>query len=386
MTAGLNKIYLRANSIDWYVQDDYRVKANVTLNFGLRWEYFSPYVEKFDRLTNLNHNADFTQISAVCATTAPGCTLGSPRSLVNPDRLMYSPRIGIAWQPKSKFTKQTVIRAGYGINYNTGQYATFAQKLAFQQPFAVTQTNTLTTAASPTTCTFANMTLANGYNCSTQTTQANYAVNPNYRLGMVQIYNLDIQRTLGMGIVLNVGYTGATSGMLDIVRAPNRTASGVLNPTAGQFNYEDSLGYQRSNALAINARKRLQKGISLQATYTYSHSIDNASSVGGSGNSIAQDDQNLAAEESNSSFDVRHKVTGTWIYELPFGPNRPFLSKGGAWSKILDGFSFSGDYTFATGTFATPVYSGTSTEVAAGAGNSLRPTWCPDSPSAEQRR
>ncbi len=114
-------------SMDWYAKDDYRVKANVTLNFGLRWEYFSPYVEKYDRLTNLRHNADFTQISQVCATAAAGCTLGSPRSLVNPDRTMFSPRIGVAWQPKTKFTKQTVVRAGYGINYNTAQYAAFAQ-------------------------------------------------------------------------------------------------------------------------------------------------------------------------------------------------------------------------------------------------------------------
>ncbi len=67
---------------------------------------------------------------------------------------------------------------------------------------------------------------------------------------------------------------------------------------------------------------------------------------------IAQNDQNLAAEESNSSFDVRHKLSGNWILELPFGPNRAFLNKGGVWAKILDGYSVSGDYTFATGRFA----------------------------------
>ena len=377
VTAGLNKIYLRANSLDWYAQDDYRVKANVTLNLGLRWEYFSPYVEKYNRLTNLNHNADFTQVSEVCATAAPGCTPVSPRSLVHPDRVMYAPRIGVAWSPKSKFTQHTVIRLGYGINYNTGQYAAFAQKLAFQQPFAVTQTNTLSSGGNATGCTMANMTLANGFNCSMQTTQSNYAVNPFYRLGMVQVWNLDIQRTLGKGVVLNIGYNGGMGGNLDIVRAPNRTANGVLNTASGQFNYEDSLGYSRINALAINARKRLQKGISLQATYTYAHSIDDASSVGGSGNFIAQNDQNLGAEESNSTFDVRHKVTGNWVLELPFGPNRAFLNKGGVWAKILDGYSVSGDYTFATGNYATPVYSGTTSEIASGAGSSLRPNLDP---------
>jgi hypothetical protein len=290
---------------------------------------------------------------------------------------MFAPRIGVAWAPKTKFTKQTVVRVGYGINYNTGQYAAFAQDLAFQQPFAVTQTNTLNTATSPTNCTFANMTLANGFNCSTQTTQSNYAVNRNYRLGMVQVFNVDIQRSLGMGIVLNIGYNGAVSGDLDMLRAPNRTASGVLNPTSNQFTYEDSVGFQRSNALAINARKRLQKGVSLQATYTYSHSIDNASSVGGSGGSIAQDDQNLQAEESNSSFDVRHKLNGSWILELPFGPNRAFLNKGGVWSKIMDGYSVSGSYTLASGTFATPQYTGTAAEIASGAQGSLRPDLVP---------
>ncbi len=381
VTAGLNKIYLRANVLDWYVQDDYRVKANVTINAGLRWEYFSPYVEKYNRLTNLAHNADFSQISEVCATAATSCTVGSPRSLVNPDRVMFAPRISIAWSPKFKFTKQTVVRAGYGINYNTGQYAAFAQNLAFQQPFSVTQTNTLTTATSPTTCYLPSqappgtnpMTLTNGFGCSTQATQSNYGVNPNYRLGRVQVFSLNIQRSLPRGVVVNIGYNGALSGDLDMLRAPNRTASGVLNPNANQFTYEDSLGFQRSNALAISAQKRLEKGISLQAFYTYSHSIDNASSIGGSGSSIAQNDQNLQAEESNSTFDVRHKLSGSWILELPFGPNRAFLNKGGVWSKIMDGYSVSGNYTFATGTYATPVYSGTPQEIAAGARNSLRP-------------
>ena len=385
VTAGLNKIYLRANVMDLYANDDYRVKGNVTLNFGLRWEYFSPYVEKYNRLTNLSTNADFTQISQVCATAAAGCALGSPRSLVNPDRTMFAPRIAVAWAPKSKFTKQTVVRAGYGINYNTTQYASFAGLLAFQQPFAVTQTNTVSTPTSPTGCVFGQVTLANGFNCSTQATQSNYAVNPNYRLGMVQVYSLDIQRTLPQGIVLNVGYTGSHAGDLDMLRAPNRTASGVLNPTANQFTYEDSLGYQRFNGLAVNARKRLQKGISLQATYVYSHSIDNASSIGGGTGSCigggaaicAQNDLDLAAEESNSSFDVRQKLSGNWILELPFGPNRAFLNKGGVWAKILDGYSISGTYTFATGMYQTPSFGGTPAEIASGAGNSLRPNLVP---------
>jgi hypothetical protein len=158
-----------------------------------------------------------------------------------------------------------------------------------------------------------------------------------------------------------------------MVRAPNRTASGLLNSGAQPFNYEDSLGYSRFEALRASARKRLQKGVALQVTYQYGHSIDNASSIGGAAQVVAQNDQNLNAEEGNSSFDIRHKVTGNWVIELPFGPNRLFFTKGGFWSKALDGFSISGDFTFATGTYYTPNYLLTVQETASGSSNSLRP-------------
>ncbi len=392
ITAGLNKIYLRGNSWDWFINDDWRAKTNLTFEYGLRWEYFSPYSEKYSRLVNLNLTNQGTsnlQIENICATQATGCaTVGSqfglPASLVLPDKSLFSPRVAVAWSPKFKWTKNMVVRSGYGINYNTGAYAGFAKKLAFQQPFAITQTNTLSTPTSPTTCTPANMSLnikyqnSTGFNCSTQTTQSNYGVDPNYRLGMVQVYNLGVQRTLPQGIVVNVDYTGAYSGNLDMLRAPNRTSSGILNPSSGQFTYEDSLGYQRSNALAVNARERMHKGVALQATYTYSHSIDNASSVGSSGSgTIAQNDQDLAAEESNSSFDRRHVLNGNFVIEPPFGPNRAFLNKGGVWAKILDGYSISGNFTFASGMFQTPSFANTATEIAAGAASSLRPNRVP---------
>ncbi len=372
--AGLSKIYLRANVYDWYAQDDWRVKPGLTLNFGLRYEYFSPYVEKNNRLVNLDHNADFTEVAPVLPN-ATGAFSGSyPRSLVNPDRTLYSPRLGIAWRPK--FLKDTVIRSGYGINYNTGQFATFGQSLAFQPPFAVTQTNVLTAVTNPvnpTGCTFANLTLANGFGCSTKPIQNNYSVNKDYRLGRVQVWNLDVQRTLPMGVVLNVGYNGSLGGNLDILRAPNHTASSVTTPTAQAFTYEDSVAYSRFNTLVVNARKRMQKGISLQATYRYGHSIDNASSIGGSGSTIAQDDQRLDLEEGNSAFDRRHEVTGNWVFELPFGPNRAFLSKGGRMSRALDGFSVSGDFDFATGLYFTPQYNSTAAQIAAGGNYTLRP-------------
>jgi hypothetical protein len=368
--AATEKTYLRANVFDWYAQDDWRALSNLTLNFGLRYEYFSPYVEKDNRLVNLDHNSDFTQVLPVCPVAVPGaCVAGSPQSLVNPDRNLFSPRVGFAFRPKLKIFKETVIRGGYGINFNTGQYSSFASQLSAQIPFALTQTNIVGQPG----CTPGALTLANGFGCSTTPVQNNYAVNRFYRLGHVQVWNFDIQRTLPMGVVMNIGYNGAKGGDLDILRAPNRTANGVINSGAQPFNYEDSLGYSRFEQLSVNVRKRLQKGVSLQATYHYGHSIDNASSIGGGKPTVAQNDQDLNAEEGNSSFDVRHQVTGNWVFELPFGPNRTYFTKGGFWSKALDGFSLSGDFTFATGTYYTPHYVSTVAETATGSNNSLRP-------------
>lgn len=369
------KTYLRANIIDWFAQDDWRALSNLTLNFGVRYEYFSPYTEKYNRLVNLDHNADFSQVQPIQPDQKGTYSGNFPRSLVNPDRTMFSPRFGFAYRPKANFFKSLVIRGGYGINYNTSQYGTIGRNLAAQPPFALTQTNSVTTARLSGTagCTQQNMTLASAFNCSTVPVQNNYAASLNYRLGHVQIWNLDIQRTFPLGIVANIGYNGAKGGALDIVRAPNRTTGGVLNPLAQAFNYEDSLGYSRFNALSVNVRKRLQKGISLQASYQYGHSIDDASSIGGTTVAPAQNDLDLAAEEGNSSFDIRHKVKGSWVIELPFGPNRAFLSNGGFWSKALDGFSFSGNYTFATGTYYTPHYVATVAETSSGSNNSLRP-------------
>jgi hypothetical protein len=381
VTAGISKIYLRGNSWDWFGTDDWRAKSNLTFEYGLRWEYFSPYSEKNGHLVNLNvTNIGTDQVNAttVCASPAPAgspasaCASVQPGTLVKPDKSMFSPRISIAWTPKFKFTKNTVVRSGYGINYNTGQYSSFAHNLAYQQPFFVTQKNVQSSGGTSTGCTPQNMTLAHGFNCDSALTQSSYAVDPNYRLGMVQVYNLGIQRTLPQGVVLNIDYTGAYAGNLDMVRAPNRNAYGVIKTSVGQFNYEDSLGYQRSNALAVNVRERMHKGVALGATYTYSHSIDDASSVGGSGNSIAQNDQDLSAEESNSSFDRRHSLSGNFVIEPPFGSNRAFFNKGNITSKILDGFNISGNFNFASGGWATPSYSGTAQEIAAGA-NGLRP-------------
>ena len=128
---------------------------------------------------------------------------------------------------------------------------------------------------------------------------------------------------------MNFGYNGSKGTRLDIVDAPGRTATGSLSGVL--YDYEDSVAFSNFNAFTVVARRRLHSGIALGGRYTYSHSIDDASSIGGNGGTgltVAQNWQNLLAEESNSSFDIRHQFNGTFLYELPFGPDTHLLTTG----------------------------------------------------------
>jgi len=261
-----------------------------------------------------------------------------------------------------------VVRAGYGINYTVGQYATFATTMAHQPPFANEQTNeALACPAGATDC----LSLGNGF--PSPAINGNYALDPHYKLPYVQAWNLDVQKTMPWGVVVNLGYNGSKGSRLDDTIAPRPSATSPnTDPTNLIFNYEEAVAFSRFNAGTVRVNKRLSGGISLGANYQYSHSIDDAGSVGGTSTVVAQNWQDLQAEEGNSSFDVRHQVSGTYLYELPFGKDKYWVTSG-VGSHILEGFSVSGSYTFATGTPLTPSYQAAESSVACGTAGSLRP-------------
>ncbi len=364
--APYQKSYLRENIIDAYALDDWRALPNLSINAGVRYEYFSPYSEKYDHLATLDTGDNFAQVATVTPNSIGPFSGKFPRTLVEPEKLDFSPRIGIAWRA----FRNTVVRTGYGINYTNGQYEKFVQDCAFQPPFADVQTNENTIGATSIA------TLANGFPASQL--YGNYAVNKNYRLPYVQVWFLDVQRTLPLNIVLNVGYNGSKGTRLDIVDAPGRSATASLSGVL--YDYDSDTAFSNFNALAVRLRKRMQNGIAVGATYTYSHSIDDATSIGGNGGTstgIAQNWQDLRAEESNSSFDVRHKVRGDFVYELPFGPDAHYLTSGNFVSRSLNGLSISGTFSFATGTPLTPFYEAAILDVARGSTGSLRPDRLP---------
>jgi hypothetical protein len=374
--AAAAKSYLRENVMDVFATDDWRARSNLTLNYGIRYEFFAPYTENNGHLAFVDTNAaaGFTQLAEVQAGGASSINGNLPDSLVYPFRVGFAPRVGMAL----RLPKQTVVRAGYGINFTNGQYASFATNMAHQPmvnapSFVNEQTNV---AATPGT-----LTLANGFGAPD--TVGNYAVDPHYRLPYVQVWNVDVQKTLPWGIVMNAGYNGSKGTHLDIKSAPRATASSPLtDPNSLVFSYEQAVATSRFNAGTLRVNKRLSSGLALGANYTYAHSIDDAGALGGASTIVAQNWQNLKAEEGNSSSDQRHRVSGNYLYELPFGKDK-FWFTGGMASHILEGFSISGTFSIATGTPLTPSYPAAISDVAHGTAGTLRPDRVADvSPTA----
>jgi trimeric autotransporter adhesin len=406
---GYDNYHFHGNYWDLYAQDEWKVRGNLTLNLGVRYEYVSPLSEENNLIANLALSPGVLNPALgapAVAVAVPGQVSpysGSlPDSLVRPDHKAFAPRVGFAWKPFSK----TVVRGGYGINCNTGAYQGIVQQLAFQPPFSTAATNIQTASG--------DLTLQNGFPTPTSGVITNsYAVNPNYRFGYVQIRNLDIQQQIRPTVLLNIDYTGTKGTNLDILEAPNRTITPagiqIRIPNVQAFTYENSIGDSEANAGSVRLRKRLAKGFSLGGLYTFSKSIDDASSIGagatssastaglgaggtgaagagpgasaGSGaSSVAQNPFEISAERGLSSFNQTHRFTGDYLLELPFGHDRQWLTGNTPLRAIFGDWQWSGDWTIASGLPFTPHFVNTASEVNGGTNSTLRPNLVPGQP------
>ena len=396
--------HFRGNFWDLYAQDEWKVRGNLTLNLGVRYEYVSPLTELNNRIANLDLSPAVLNPAQGTPSVTPfqpgqaGPYSGSlPASLLRPDRNNFAPRIGFAWKPFSK----TVVRGGYGINYNTGAYQSIAQQLAFQPPFSTTATNIQTAPG--------ELSFRSGFPANAGITN-NYAVNPDYRLGYVQIRNLDIQQQIRPTLLLNIDYTGTKGTDLDVLEAPNRTATAIRIPGVQAFTYESSVADSEANAGSVRLRKRLSAGFSIGGIYTFSKSIDDASSIGagatsgsnarglgaggtgsggggggggasgssgGGASNLAQDAFNLSAERGLSSFNQTHRFIADYLWELPFGGDRRWLTGHPPLRAIFGDWQWSGDWTIASGLPFTPRVLGNIADVNRGTNGTLRPDVVP---------
>lgn len=332
-----NNIYLRNRSWDMYITDNWRFNANLTLNYGLRYEYTEPTYEKYNRLVSLDASPGFTQLAQVFPNeTGHFSGQNFSRSLVNPDRNDFAPRVGIAWRPKSGLP--VVIRAGYGIGYDVSGYSSIVNQLVNQPPFAFTQ-NLATGPSNP-------LTLQNGFPSIPALTILNtFAIDPRYRTPYAQQWNMDVQAQFSRVYVLDIAYNGSKGTGLTILRAPNRSSD------AQNFIFETNGGSSIYHGMTVTLNRRFSRGFNITNSYTFSKSIDDAPS------SVAQNDADLSAERGLSNGDRRHNFQSNITYELPIGQNRKFFA--GSSPKLLNfisGWTFNGTFQLASGTPLTARY------------------------------
>lgn len=344
--------YFRASSYDAYFTDDFRISPSVTMNAGLRWEYNSPITELYGRLVNLDIAPGFGAVAPVVANQPAGALTAQhyPDSLIHPDKRGFQPRIGFAWRPIP--ASSLVVRAGYGIYFNTSVYTALATQMAQQSPLSKSL-SMQNSSATP-------LTLANGFNGTPAGTANTFAIDPNFRVGYVQTWQLSIQRDLPLALIMSATYSGSkgTRGVQQFL--PNTYPAGTVNPCSscpsGYF-YLTSNGNSTREAGQVQLRRRLQSGFTATLQYTLSKSIDDATfgpwtSVSGV---KAQNWLDLSAERGLSNFDQRHLMSLMVQYTSGMGLHGGSLV-GGWRGRLFKEWTITTQLTAGSGLPLTPVY------------------------------
>ncbi|MEN6532287.1 MAG: carboxypeptidase regulatory-like domain-containing protein [Bryobacteraceae bacterium] len=361
--------YLRAGMYDAYVNDDWHMRPGLSVNAGLRWEYGSPITELYGRLVNLDITSGFGAASAVVASSPTGTLTGTqyPKSLMRPDKFGIQPRIGIAWRPIP--ASSLLVRAGYGVYYDSSVYQAIAIRMTQQPP--------LSTSFSIQNSTENPLTLANGFNKPSSSTSNTFAVDPDFQVGYAQTWQAKVQRDLPAALVLSAGYLGTKGTRAQQQFLPNTYPTGMTNPCPAcpsGFIYLTSTGNSIRHAAQIQLRRRMHRGFQAALEYTFAKAIDNAS-LGGRGEGtavIAQDWLNLRGERGLSTFDQRHLLTVQTQFITGLETLGGMLLRG--WrSAALRGWTISSNLTLGSGLPLTPVYS--SVVQGTGVVGSIRPNY-----------
>lgn len=338
-----NPQHIRTQSYNFFINDSFRAKRNLTLTGGLRYEYNSPPVDANDR-ANVYDVATGTLVAVG--------TNGVPRSGFEPDKNNFAPRVGFAWTLGQ--TQATVIRGGYGVYYDQSPLAP-AEALYFNSPF-FDNNIFFSLPGLPLTLndpfpTFFPFPLPDSA----------LAIQRDLRTGYMQHWNFNVEREIGSKSVLEVAYVGSKGTKLLTARDINQPQPSPLppglpfvprpNPRFDDIDLLESRANSNYNALQAKFQQRLTNGFSALASYTWSKSIDDASNFFSSAGdpNFPQNSYNVRAERGRSNFDVRHRLSVSYSYLLPFGQGRRYLSESGWVTTLLSGWETFGIVTLQSG-------------------------------------
>ncbi len=369
--------HLTQNMHNLYAQDDWHALPNLTLNIGLRWEYGSPYADLYNRISN------FDPVSQTVLTTTPGAVAGNGitpysgggtygKTLVNPDYTDFGPRVGFAYSVDPK----TAIRGGFGISYAHYSRAGSGDILGINAPQAqfasVTQiaptiTNHCSTplpaqiiaigATTPSCFATADQGYPSGLVTSFNKATDNITYIPkDSKDSYVESYFLSVQRTLAKNTLIDIAYVGNHGVKLQgFLNANQKNPSlGFARPYA---NWPSDITasikefYSNFNSLQVKYEQQFVGGLTLLNTFTWEHSLDNASASLEGNTPSPQDGNNIRADYSQSDYNLPLANITSLVYELPFGRGRRFAnSSNGFVDSVIGGWQVSGINTMQAGT------------------------------------
>ncbi len=336
-SADPNRIF-ETKTFNGFVQDEWRVTDRLNLSLGLRYEIDTPLIDTGGRISNL----------------IPGVgnfVIGSPElpRLHQLDKNNFAPRFGAAYS----LTKdgKTVVRGGGGIFYDNGVLQDRFGTARTNAPFAITNIDN-NPAPFPATGNATTFTRLLGSGVATGAA----SIGLNFRTPYAAQYNVNLQRELFSGIVAEIAYVGRNGVNLSrqvninqivAVNSPQaqvsvvgtRPFAGTATPLAARFAndiiQQQSSGESNYNALQVRVEKRLSKGSSFLAAYTYSKSIDTASGIGTGRDDRPQDSYNIDAERALSNFDIPHRFVFSSTFALPFGKGQKYFKNASKFINFL---------------------------------------------------
>jgi hypothetical protein len=341
-----------------YFQDEFKVTPNLTLNLGLRYEYYTVVHEILNR-------------SAVVDIQGCGgfCPRGTP--YYSPNYGDLGPRLGIAWAPGALHGK-TVIRTGYGIYYGGNQNDDFSDPAESAVPRFSLSSSDFPALSYP---------LVAFLDPKNQLFSPK-AIDRHRKDLSYQNWDVAIQQQLPGNFVAQVTYVGSKGTHLF-----TRHTINLLDPVTrkrplagfGSFGLKANDGNNEFNALQANVERRFTNGLLFQMNYMWSHGITDASI--GSGESVSFQNQSCrSCDRSDTNIDVRHTMTMNGVYQLPFGPGRQFLTGNGPASWILGGWSLAGIASARSGLPLNITVSRKSSDLPDGNTSSQRPNLVPGVP------
>ena len=358
---GLGRAAMNA-STDWahfYIQDNWQITPNLKIDAGIRYEYNRNMTDANNEIAAIDTSVPGGRfvvasdgsgnISPAAAALlpllpiayVPSSTAGWNNSLLVPRPLRLAPRAGIAWSLPSI---KTVVRAGAGIYPNQAAYS-IVTNLAQNLPFFVTKTvNSAAAALSP------SFTTENALTVSTVGTVGGNNLDHNFKIEYNEVWNVNLERELSPSTVFSLAYIGsrtvhADSGTVLNVPLPGPGAIAARRPIPQLSQISDIRwnGWATYHALTLSAKRRLAKRLMFDANWTWSHSIDDASDPGATLNetNLPQNVYDLGAEKASSSFDHRHRVVVSFLYQLPLAKDTPI------WARRVFGHWQAGGYVTA---------------------------------------